>query len=79
MAKDEKKTVTVHGVEYDLDSLTDTQKAMVNHITDLDRKISNVRFNLDQLTVGREAFVDMLAKSLTVSNAEVEDAEVAAE
>ena len=37
---------------------------MVNHITDLDRKISNARFNLDQLAFGREAFVNALAQSL---------------
>jgi len=37
---------------------------MVNHISDLDRKLSSARFNLDQLGVGREAFVNMLTKSL---------------
>ena len=37
---------------------------MVNHISDLDRKLSSARFNLDQLNVGREAFVSMLTKSL---------------
>ena len=37
---------------------------MVNHISDLDRKLSSARFNLDQLSVGREAFVNMLARSL---------------
>ena len=37
---------------------------MVNHIQDLDRKIANARFNVDQLSVGREAFVDMLAANL---------------
>jgi len=37
---------------------------MVNHISDLDRKLSSARFNVDQLSVGREAFVNMLTKSL---------------
>ena len=37
---------------------------MVNHVSDLDRKLSSTRFNLDQLSVGREAFVNMLARSL---------------
>lgn len=64
MAKDEKKTITVNGNDYNMDDLNDAQVAMVNHIQDLDRKLSSARFNVDQLAVGREAFVDMLARSL---------------
>jgi len=30
----------------------------------LGRKLDNARFNVDQLNVGREAFVNMLASSL---------------
>jgi hypothetical protein len=37
---------------------------MLNHITDLDRKLGSSQFNLDQLNVGRDAFVKMLANSL---------------
>ena len=70
MAKDEKKTITVNGETHNVDDLTNEQIAMVNHITDLDRKLSSARFNVDQLTVGREAFVNMLAGSL---EAEPED------
>jgi hypothetical protein len=64
MAKDEKKTITVNDVVYNLEDLTESQITMVNHIQDLDRKLSSARFNVDQLTVGREAFVDMLAAAL---------------
>ena len=64
MAKDEKKTITVNDVEYNMDDLTDQQKAMVNHIADLDRKLSSARFNVDQLQVGREAFINLLTNSL---------------
>ena len=64
MAKDEKKTITVNDVEYNMDDLNDQQIAMVNHINDLDRKLANAHFNVDQLQVGRDAFVNMLAKSL---------------
>ena len=67
MAKDEKKTITVNGETHNVDDLTNEQIAMVNHITDLDRKLSSARFNVDQLMVGREAFVDMLTRSLTNS------------
>ena len=77
MAKQENKTITVNDKEYNVDDLTQEQIAMVNHITDLDRKLGSARFNVDQLAFGREAFVNALAQSLegTPENAQ----EVAAE
>lgn len=69
MAKDEKKTITVNDVEHNIDDLTELQMVMVNHITDLDRKMSSARFNLDQLSVGREAFVSRLTQELTPDKA----------
>jgi hypothetical protein len=44
--------------------MTEQQQAMVNHCADLDRKIKSTQFNLDQLTVGKDAFVAMLSGSL---------------
>lgn len=76
MAKDEKKTITVNDVKYNVDDLNEQQIAMVNHITDLDRKLSSARFNVDQLAFGREAFVNALADSLELEEADVEEAEV---
>ena len=64
MAKDEKKTITVNDQTHNLEDLNEQQVAMVNHIADLERKLSNARFNVDQLSVGREAFVNMLSQSL---------------
>ena len=63
MAKNEKKTITVNDVEHNIEDLNEQQIAMVNHIADLDKKLGNLRFNMDQLQVGREAFVNMLASS----------------
>jgi hypothetical protein len=64
MAKNENKTITVNDVEHNIEDLTEQQIAMVNHVADLDKKLGSLRFNMDQLAVGREAFVNMLAKSL---------------
>ncbi len=64
MAKNEKKTITVNDVEHNIEDLTEQQVAMVNHIADLDKKLGSLRFNMDQLNVGREAFVNMLSQSL---------------
>jgi hypothetical protein len=75
MAEKQTKTVTINGTDYTEDQLTDQQKVMINHVADLDRKIGSTQFNLDQLQVGKQAFMDMLTKSLEESNAQ----EVAAE
>jgi hypothetical protein len=64
MAEKQTKTVTINGTDYTEDQLTDQQKVMINHIGDLDRKIGSTQFNLDQLQVGKEAFVNMLTRSL---------------
>ncbi|MDA8969954.1 hypothetical protein N9F51_00375 [bacterium] len=63
MAKDEKKTITVNDQTHNVEDLNEQQVAMVNHLQDLERKISNARFNVDQLSVGREAFIRLLEES----------------
>ena len=63
MAKD-KKTITINDKEYTEEQLTDEQKVLINHITDLDRKVGSTQFNLDQLQVGRKAFMSLLEASL---------------
>jgi hypothetical protein len=62
----EKKTtpVTINDVEYDFNDLTPEQQALFNHCIDLDRKISSAAFNLDQLNVGKNAFIKLLEESL---------------
>ena len=59
-----KQTVVINDEEYIFDDLSDEQKAMVNHISDLDRKINSSRFNLDQLIFGKDAFFNALNTSL---------------
>ena len=62
----EKKTtpVTIDGKEYAFEEMTQEQQALVNHVADLDRKISSTTFNLDQLKVGQQAFIQLLKESL---------------
>ena len=64
MGKNEKTPITVNDIEYFVEDMTDEQRTMLNHINDLGRKMDNARFNMDQLAVGRDAFVKMLADSL---------------
>jgi hypothetical protein len=64
MAEKQTQTITINDVDYTEDQLTDQQKVIINHIADLDRKIRSTQFNLDQLTVGKDAFVNILTASL---------------
>lgn len=68
MAKNKQETiktpVTIDDKEYIFEDMTDEQKMMLNHIADLDKKINGTKFNLDQLHVGKDAFVNMLKTSL---------------
>lgn len=63
MSKDKSK-LTLDGKDIDVDSLSDNQKLMVEHIIDLDRKLKSMQFNVDQIQVGREAFITMLKKTI---------------
>ncbi len=69
----EKKTnvINVKEKEYDVDAMTDKQKTLWNHVSDLERKIGSTQFNLDQLIIGREAFAERLVDAL--ENPEVEE------
>ncbi len=75
MGKNEKTPITVNDKEYLIDDMTDKQKALLNHVNDLGRKMDNAQFNLDQLAVGRQKFVELLADALE-NPEEVKEAEV---
>ena len=74
---EEKKVITIDDVEYTEDEFNDTAKMCINHINSLEQKIGSAEFNLDQLMVGREAFIARLAASLEAEPEEAE--EIAAE
>jgi hypothetical protein len=60
----EKTSVTINDEEFFVEDMDDEQKALLNHIADLDRKIGTSQFNLEQLTFGKNAFVNALSQSL---------------
>lgn len=70
MVEKQTQTIVINDKEYTEDQLTDQQKVMINHIADLERKINSTQFNLDQLQVGKQAFLDMITKSLEEEKAE---------
>jgi hypothetical protein len=64
MGNNTKPQLIIDGVEHDIESLNDQQKVILEHVADLERKVASAKFNLDQLQVGRDAFLNMLRQSL---------------
>jgi hypothetical protein len=68
----ESQVVVINDVEYKVDDLTEKkvddltekQVMLVNHVADLDRKLAQSQFNLDQLQGGREFFMKKLEMEL---------------
>ena len=67
MGKDNKpQMITINDVEYDATTFTDEQVIFTNHCLDLDKKIGNMNFQLQQLQVGKDSFLKMLTESLEI-------------
>jgi hypothetical protein len=64
MGQDKKTPITINEVEYNYEDLTPEQQTLFNHCVDLDRKIGSAQFNLDQLNVGKNAFIKLLEEAL---------------
>jgi hypothetical protein len=63
-----KNQVTIDDIEYAFEDMKPEQQTMVNHLIDLDRTIGSTQFNLEQLNVGKQAFLTMLRESLAKVN-----------
>jgi len=64
MGNKQKTPIVLDEVEYFYEDLNQHQQILVNHIQDLDRKIGGASFSLDQMNVGKAAFIKMLKESL---------------
>ena len=64
MGEKQTQTIMIDEVEYNVEDFTDEQRVLINHVMDLDRKIGSTKFNLDQLNVGRGAFMNALKETL---------------
>ena len=67
--------VTIDGVDFDANDFTEQQTVLFHHVVDLDRKIASTQFQLQQLNVGKDAFLAMLKEALKEQAAEAKDAE----
>jgi hypothetical protein len=72
MSENTKKTqITIDEVNYYLEDLSQDQQKMFQHCLDLDRKLNSAQFQLDQLLVGKQAFINLLKESLEAKPEEV--------
>lgn len=68
-----KKTpISIDGVEYQFEDMTQEQQTLVNHVADLDRKLASMNFQRDQIQVGRDAFFAMLKTALAKESEVIE-------
>jgi hypothetical protein len=56
--------VMIDGTEYDANDFNEQEVMYLNHLMDLDRKIGSTQFQLQQLMVGKDAFLNMLKAEL---------------
>lgn len=62
--ENKKTEIIIDNETFYLEDMTQEQQVFVNHLADLDRKINSSQFNLDQLNVGKQAFINLLKESL---------------
>ena len=77
--KKEKNTITIDGVDHNFEDLTQEQQTMINHIADLERKISSSQFNLQQLEFGKAAFINALKQNMDAVEQEKSEENLVAE
>ncbi len=81
MAKKEEKeqgqVVVINGEEHNVADLSQEQVTLLNHVADLENKIRQISFNLDQAQGGRNHFMSLLTASFEKKAAEVEQNEEA--
>lgn len=63
--KEQKPVLTLDDKEYIIEDMTDEQKVMVNHLNDIQNMQRTNQFVAEQLSVGHNAFVNMLKESLS--------------
>ena len=65
MTENEANVINIDGNEYDPSDLTDQQKYWIAQVQDLQQKRQATQFQLDQISVAAESFMNALIKSLS--------------
>lgn len=70
MSNNTKTSISIDGIPYSFEDLTQEQQVLISHVSDLDKKLASAKFNVEQLQVGRDAFFSMLKSKLEVLDVE---------
>jgi len=65
VAENEANVIKIDGNEYDPSDLTDQQKYWIAQVQDLQQKRQAAQFQLDQISVAAESFMNSLIQSLS--------------
>ena len=76
MGNEKKTPIEIDGKPYYFEDMTQEQQILVNHVADLDRKLNSARFNVDQLQVGKQAFMGLLKEELAKPKDGIEDGQL---
>jgi len=70
--QENKTTILIDDTEHVYEDMSDKQKVIIEHITDLGHKSRKAQLELDQISVAKTGFVNMLKESLAEAEAEAE-------
>jgi len=60
----EEDKITINDTEYDVESLDDHQKYLIQQVKNLRARIAEARFNLDQMIAAENSFTNTLVESV---------------
>lgn len=63
----EEQTININDREYSVSDLNDQQQYFLAQVNDLRQKISNLRFQLDQVSISEQHFSKMLIESVELA------------
>ena len=69
----EENKITINDKEYNVAELDQNQQYFIAQIKDLDIKVGNLKFQLDQVSVAKDSFTQALIKSVEEVKDETED------
>ena len=69
--EEQKQTVVISGEEHNVEDLSQEQVVLLNHVADLENKIRQISFNLEQANGGRNHFMGLLTASFEAKVEEV--------
>lgn len=72
MTEQNTNTVTIDGVDYDVETLDEQQQYLVAQLRSLAGKAQTLQFDLDQVTAAKNVFTNMLTDSVKEETEEVE-------